>query len=219
MLKAATAELNDETRRIVELGCGGGWITNQLISKYGTENLRYLLSDISEEAIDEASKSLIPPLFSEDLKVGDGFTPWVGQKFDLIINDIAGIADEIAIASDWYNGVPFSAGADGLLNTRKVLSELHSYLNPNGVFVAPVISLSNVTEYRELLAETFNVVIYDFKTLWPLPESLSCQRALLRKLEEEKKIVLEEKYGKLLAFTEVCIGKSVKNGRKANEFK
>ena len=213
MLKAATAEFSDETYRIVELGCGGGWITNQLISKFGTENHRYFLSDISGEAIDEASKSLVPPLFSEDLKVGDGFTPWVGQKFDLIINDIAGIADEIAIASDWYKGVPFNAGADGLMNTRKVLSELHSYLNPNGVFVAPVISLSNVAEYREMLAQTFNEVFYEFKTLWPLPESLSTQRVLLQKLEKAKNIVLEEKYGKLLAFTEVCICKSVKDGR------
>jgi methylase of polypeptide subunit release factors len=197
---------------VLELGCGSGWITKQLLEKFGDQSHNWLLSDISEEAIVESNTNLVPPLQTRDLRVGDGFSPWVGQKFDFIINDIAGIADEIAIASDWYNEVPFKAGADGLLNTRNVLADLRRYLNPDGVFIAPVISLSNVGEYQELLAQTFDEVIFENKTPWPLPESLSVQSALLQKLKKDKNIILEEKYGKLLAFTEVCICRFVKNG-------
>ena len=212
LLKAGAKHLNVQYRDVLELGCGSGWITKQLLEKFGDQSHNWFLSDISEEAIVESNTNLVPPLQTRDLRVGDGFSPWVGKKFDFIINDIAGIANEIAIASDWYNGVPFKAGADGLLNTRNVLADLRRYLNPDGVFIAPVISLSNVGEYQELLSQTFDEVIFENKTPWPLPESLSVQSALLQKLKKDKNIILEEKYGKLLAFTEVCICRFVKNG-------
>jgi methylase of polypeptide subunit release factors len=213
LLKAALKHLNVKYRDVLELGCGSGWITKQLLDEFGHQTHNWFLSDISEEAIVESNTNLVPPLETRDIRVGDGFSPWVGDKFDFIINDIAGIADEIAIASDWYNGVPFKAGVDGLSNTRNVLADLRSYLNPNGVFVAPVISLSNVAEYRELLSQTFDEVIFENKTPWPLPESLSVQSALLQKLKKDENIILEEKYGKVLAFTEVCICRFVKNGQ------
>jgi methylase of polypeptide subunit release factors len=213
LFKAATKHLEAKHRDVLELGCGSGWITKQLLDKFGRQSHNWFLSDISEEAIVESNTNLVPPLATGDLRVGDGFSPWVGDKFDFIINDIAGIADEIAVASDWYNGVPFKAGVDGLLNTRNVLADLHSYLNPNGVFIAPVISLSNVAEYQDLLSKTFGEVIFENRTLWPLPESLSVQSALLQKLKKDENIILEEKYGKLLAFTEVCICRFVKNGQ------
>lgn len=213
LLKAALKHLNVQYRDVLELGCGSGWITKQLLDEFGHQTHNWFLSDISEEAIVESNTNLVPPLETRDIRVGDGFSPWVGDKFDFVINDIAGIADEIAIASDWYNGVPFKAGVDGLLNTRNVLADLRSYLNPNGVFVAPVISLSNVVEYRELLSQTFGEVIFENKTPWPLPESLSVQSALLQKLKKDENIILEEKYGKVLAFTEVCICRFVKNGQ------
>ena len=213
LFKAATKHLEAKHRDVLELGCGSGWITKQLLDKFGRQSHNWFLSDISEEAIVESNTNLVPPLAPRDLRVGDGFSPWVGDKFDFIINDIAGIADEIAVASDWYNGVPFKAGVDGLLNTRNVLADLHSYLNPNGVFIAPVISLSNVAEYQDLLSKTFGEVIFENRTLWPLPESLSVQSALLQKLKKDENIILEEKYGKLLAFTEVCICRFVKNGQ------
>jgi len=212
LLKATLKHLDTDCKNVVELGCGGGWITNQIISQFGTEKHEYRLSDISGEAIAEATKLLVPPLRTRDLMVGDGFSPWVGQKFDFVINDIAGIADEIAVASDWYNGVPFSAGSDGLMNTEKVLSELQLFLAPNGVFIAPIISLSNVSKYKEMLLQTFNEVVFESKTPWPLPDSLAAQSDLLQKIEKEQNISLEHKYGKVLAFTEVCICKSLKIG-------
>lgn len=212
LLKSALKHLDAQYRDVLELGCGSGWITKQLSEKFGNQSHTWCLSDISEEAIMESQKNLVPPLESGDIKVGDGFSPWNGRKFDFIINDIAGIADEIAVASDWYDGVPFQAGVDGLMNTRKVLSELPSYLNPKGVFIAPVISLSNVEEYRHLLQQTFTEVFFEHMTPWPLPESLSVQTALLQKLKKDGNISLEDKYGKVLAFTEVCICRSVKNG-------
>lgn len=212
LLKAALNHLNVQYRDVLELGCGSGWITKQLVDKFGNQSHNWFLSDISDEAIVESNANLVPPLETGDLRVGDGFSPWVGHKFDFIINDIAGIADEIAIASDWYNGVPFKAGADGLLNTRNVLLDLRSYLNPNGVFIAPVISLSNVEEYRKLLSQAFVEVVFENRTPWPLPESLSVQSDLLQKLKKEENIILEEKYGKVLAYTEVCICRFLKNG-------
>jgi hypothetical protein len=133
------------------------------------------------------------------------------MKFDLIINDVAGISDKIAEASDWYTGVPFSAGVDGLDNTRRVLSQIQTFLKPDGVFIAPVISLSDVSEYRRLLTESFRSITFEYQTWWPMPDNLINQSKMIDDLLDLDLITLKEKYSKILAFTEVAICRSLVN--------
>ena len=202
--------LKTSTGNVVELGCGSGWITEKLILEHGMREHKYWLSDISEEAINEAKQSLIPPLDNENFAVGNCFEPWENRNFDVIINDIAGISDGIAERSEWYEGVTFSAGMDGLDNTREVLANISNFLSDNGVFIAPVISLSNVVAYKALLDDNFHEVNVEHRTIWPMPEAILEEHDLIQELRREGQIFLEEKYSKFLAFTEICVCRNPK---------
>lgn len=205
LLKSGTKVLDNKTGNVLELGCGSGWITEKLIQDHGMSEHEYWLSDISEEAINDSISKLIPPLAIQNFAVGNCFDPWINQQFDIIINDIAGISNGIAELSEWYEGVTFEAGMDGLGNTRKVLTNISSFLSNKGVFIAPIISLSNMVGYRALLDDSFHEVNFEHRTFWPMPETILQNHKLIEKLREEGQIFLEEKYSKLLAFTEICV--------------
>ena len=211
LLKSGTKVLENTVGAVLELGCGSGWITEKLISDHGTTEHKYWLSDISDEAINFALKSLIPPLTTENFAVGKGMSPWKDRQFDVIVNDIAGISDGIAEISDWYEGVPFRAGMDGLENTREVLAGISQYLASDGVYIAPIISLSDVVSYKALLANVFNDVIFEGRTFWPMPDKIVENHQLLNQLRRDGHITLQEKYSKLLAFTEVCVCRNLKS--------
>lgn len=205
LLKSATNILKNQTGRVLELGCGSGWLTEKLIAEHGTNELGYWLSDISEEAIDVSKNKLIPPLTVENFAVGNCLEPWKNTKFDVIINDVAGISDGIAATSEWYRGVPFKAGIDGLANTREILLNISSFLNNGGVFIAPLISLSDINSYRAMLIDSFEEVVFEHQTFWPMPELKNGDQETVDYLRINGMIHLEEKYSKLLAFTEVCV--------------
>ena len=210
LLKSGTKVLKNSTGTVLELGCGSGWITEKLILNHGTREHKYWLSDISEEAINESMQNLIPPLDNENFAVGNCLEPWKNRQFDVIINDIAGISDRIAELSEWYQGVTFRAGVDGLDNTREVLANIANFLSPNGVFIAPIISLSNMVAYRALLEDNFYEVNLEHRTFWPMPEAILEEQDLIQELRVEGQICLEEKYSKFLAFTEICVCRNPK---------
>jgi methylase of polypeptide subunit release factors len=210
LLKSGTKVLKTSTGTVLELGCGSGWITEKLILEHGMREHKYWLSDISEEAINDSKQNLIPPLAIENFAVGNCFEPWENRRFDVIINDIAGISDGIAELSEWYEGVTFRAGMDGLDNTREVLAKISNFLSDNGVFIAPVISLSNVVAYKALLDDNFHEVNVEHRTIWPMPEAILQEHDLIQELRREGQIFLEEKYSKFLAFTEICVCRNPK---------
>jgi inner membrane protein involved in colicin E2 resistance len=99
---------------------------------------------------------------------------------------------------------------DGLDNTREVLAKISNFLSDNGVFIAPVISLSNVVAYKALLDDNFHEVNVEHRTIWPMPEAILQEHDLIQELRREGQIFLEEKYSKFLAFTEICVCRNPK---------
>ena len=69
---------------VLELGCGDGNISRGLSEQFPYK--QYFASDLSAEAIDAAKRANIDS--SVTFKVGEGFQPWKGMKFHLIISDI-----------------------------------------------------------------------------------------------------------------------------------
>lgn len=206
LLKAAVEVLPTLKGDILELGCGSGWISENLMSRYGVQPHRLHLSDISQEALDFVRSSLGANIPCDNIRLGKNAEPWSGQRFDLVINDVAGISDVIAEMSSWYDGVPISAGVDGLDNSRKILSEIQNVLERTGTYIVPLISLSNTSEHKRLLLESFGRVRFSKTVWWPLPDNLA------RLVENTSDQVINQtgstlisKYGKTLAFTEVAI--------------
>ena len=122
LLKAAESVVSRVDGSILELGCGSGWISRSLIESCNVDPAVVHLSDISNLATSEAESNLENIVPRANIKTGDGLEPWFGSKFGLIINDIAGISDQIAAVSDWYRDIPYAAGTDGLSNSRNILS-------------------------------------------------------------------------------------------------
>lgn len=190
---------------ILEVGCGSGWITEQIAAEFHVRNAKFFLSDVSKEAIEIAQVKLQTCVPNAVFRVGSGLEPWVGSKFDLIINDVAGISDAIAEISPWYVGVPCDAGDDGLANTREILSDVNKQLKNKGCYVTPVISLANAIEHRKLLESIFDSVKYLHRVWWPIPEEIVNHASILDDMEKNFGIETQEKYGKRLAYTEVAI--------------
>ena len=65
------------------------------------------------------------------------FYAWDDHKFDLIINDISGVAQDIAKISPWFKNISCEAGKGRDLLVNKVISESAEYLNDNGKIDIP----------------------------------------------------------------------------------
>ena len=181
---------------ILEIGCGDGNISRNLVEKFPQN--KFSASDISDEAISKAQKldnGLI------DFKAGPGFDPWLNQKFDIVICDIAAISERIAVLSDWYDGVSCETGEDGLDLVKPVIQNVKNILNQNGIFIIPVISLCNVSLQMELLKTNFSSVDLTKKINWPIPEDLllDFKKDLIN--FDSDFINVEKKFDKVVAYT------------------
>jgi SAM-dependent methyltransferase len=201
-VKAFDSRVNHE---ILEVGCGSGWITEQIAAEFYGRKSSFFLSDVSKEAVESAQNNLKTTVPNAVFKVGSGLKPWADSQFDVIINDVAGISDAIAEISPWYVGVPCSAGTDGLANTRQILKDVNDQLRTNGTYFAPVISLANASKHRKLLEGVFSSVTYVNRIWWPIPEEILHHAKTLDDMEKYFGIETQEKYGKRLAYTEVAI--------------
>jgi len=160
---------------ILEIGCGNGNITRNLIKKFPRN--KYHASDISQEAISYAKKLDVNN--SIDFRVSSGIDSWIDKKFDIVICDISAISEIIADLSDWYDGVSCKTGISGLDIVNPVIKNVKNILTNNSFFIVPVISLCNVTLQKKSLCKTFSSVQYSKKRKWPLPKDL------LYKMEEK----------------------------------
>ena len=195
---------DQKEKKILEIGCGDGNITQFLIDNQLGNN-QFYCSDISEEAIDSAKKNIVYDKIN--LKAGAFFDPWKNfhQSFDLVITDVSSISEPVADKSDWYNGVTSDCGENGLKNVKIILDDVNFFLNKDGYFILPVISLCRLDELYELLKKKFNFVSYSEKVEWPLPEFFKKNIHKFDHLIKKKIISVEYKFGAYLAFTKVAI--------------
>jgi methylase of polypeptide subunit release factors len=202
---SAISYLQNRGGAVLEIGCGSGWITSEIIRSLGVGNRKFFLSDVSSAAVETARKQLIPYVPHESIKIGPGLAPWAGNRFSLVINDVSGISDSISEVSDWYEGVPFAAGLDGLENSREILAALHAFLDFDGAYIVPVISLSDVKSHLAMLNKCFRSVALTAKKIWPLPKVFEEHEQMLIGLRHSKAIDIEFKYGKWMAYTQVAV--------------
>jgi methylase of polypeptide subunit release factors len=203
--KVASEVLIDlQESSILELGCGDCNISRYLYALTPRHN--FFASDISAEAISQAKKQ--NSAFPIELKVGSGFSPWASQKFDVVICDISGISETIGKISGWYDNVPLGTGADGLNQLKAVIEAAPAFLNKNGFFLIPVISLADTNKQLRLLRARFNSVVVKNITAWPLPVSLRQTMTSMAFSPLSDNWEINEKFGLWLASTSVAVCKS-----------
>jgi release factor glutamine methyltransferase len=128
-------------KTVLDLGCGAGPIAISTALK-GAEKVYAV--DIMTEACELTSKNAKLNGVSDRIVVRQGslFEPVVDLEFDIIIDDVSGIAEDVARVSSWYPEPIPSGGADGTIATTEMLDKAPEHLKEGGYLLFPVLSLA-----------------------------------------------------------------------------
>ncbi len=193
-------------KKILEIGCGDGNISNFLIKNQNKNSHSFYLSDISKKAVDSAKKKIKNKKVT--FKVGGWLDPWLNQKykFDIIISDVSSINDTVANLSPWYKGVVCDSGENGLQNIINIIDKLDYISKKGSIFILPFISLCNTQKLDNLLTKKFKVK-YSEKIIWPLPPFFEKNLKLMNKLKNKNNIFFTKNFNFYTAYTRVAICK------------
>ena len=202
LISAVASNIN-KVEKLLDLGCGNG-IVGISLSKLNKANEIYC-SDISSEAVKFAQLNIKSNNCKGLAIKSDIFSNWNGYKFDIIVDDISGISEEVAKLSDWFKNIPCDSGFDGTLNIEKVLNESRKFLKKNGKIFFPVISLSNTNKILNIAKNNFNNIKKISHNKWFLPKDLSKNLTLLEKLKKNGCIDYCQKFGELICWTDIYL--------------
>lgn len=194
-----------EPGKLLDLGCGVG-VVGIILAKLGFATMPTYASDLSENAVALTEENAVDHGCDVVAKVGSLFDPWSDEKFNYIIDDVSGVAEDVAEISPWFSAsVPCEGGKDGTELVGQVILDASKYLEPNGLLFFPVLSLSNTEKIIDLARKNFNHVQMLTHKNWYLPEDMKRYLGLLRHLQGEGVIHIEEKYGMVLWYTEIYV--------------
>jgi methylase of polypeptide subunit release factors len=202
LINAVLSVVNSE-KKILDLGCGTGAVAISLL-KEGISGNKIYASDLSVEATKCCLENAKSYNCASDIRTGSMFDPWLDEKFDVVVDDISAISEDIANISPWFPGVPCSAGRDGTNLVSRIITDAKKHLKTDeGLFFFPVLSLSNVDQILIEAKQNFKYVEIIKRESWPLPEDLMPHMGLLETLSNENAIKLNKKFGMVVCYTEV----------------
>lgn len=194
---------NVDKYKLLDLGSGGGYVGVEIAKSLGLP--RVWSSDLDEATLEVATDAAKASTLKIDHRIGSLFSPWEGERFDLIIDDVSGVSSPIAEISPWFQGVPCESGECGTILVNRVLQQANKYLTDKGQIIFPVISLSAVNKIILAAKKNFAHVKRLKRKEWPLPKSMLEFEEILRKHKESQNIFYEEKYGMIVCYTEIYL--------------
>ena len=200
LIKAVANNISN-VNSLLDLGCGNG-IVGITLSKFNkANNVSY--SDISHEAVKITKENIKLNNCIGNAIYSDIFSNWNANKFNVIVDDISGISEDVARLSNWFNNVPCDSGRDGCKNIEQVLSQASNYLVEKGIIFFPLISLSDTKKILKIAELNFNKVIKISHDQWFLPDEIGKHIDLLESLKDNYLIDYCEKFGKLVCWTDI----------------
>lgn len=156
---------------VLDLGCGSG-VVGLALRRFS--DVRAVGgSDISEKAVACARANAKRLGLDIDHRQGSMFDPWEGRMFDVIADDVSGVAEPIARISPWYPPeIVCNAGEDGTINSIRMLEAARSHLRPGGVIFLPTVSLSNEDKILAVARKLYHQVQLLLKKSWPFKEDI-----------------------------------------------
>ena len=190
-------KINLKNKNVLDLGCGCG-VVGSILAKYN-EVERMNASDISQKSIINAKKNFELNGINANLRVGNLYEPWHGEKFDIIICDVSGVSEKIAKLSGWFGKfAPCDSGIDGTKLGIDIINNSPKHLMNNGKFYMAVLTLSNHAKLMNKLKNCFSNVNIIGEEEYFIPEQLLTHQKLLDKLQINKCISIEKKFGMIL---------------------
>ena len=189
--------------RTLDLGCGCGYV-GLVLAKLGITEGMLFASDVSPEAVANCTRNAGRLGIGCDARVGNLFDCWARERFDLIVDDVSGVAEEVAGGSSWFpEFAPCGAGLDGAALTVQVLECGVDYVTPGGVLVFPVLSLSNECRILAKAEATFHKVKRLGQQFFPVSDELGTRIDTLQKLMSAGHINLRQLRGTWVWWTSV----------------
>jgi cyclopropane fatty-acyl-phospholipid synthase-like methyltransferase len=201
IIKASLKVLNKPSK-ILDLGCGCG-VVAILIAKHSEYEIYLNASDISDTVEEVVNINAKEYDINIDVRKSNIFDAWEHEKFDLIINDISGVAEEIALISPWFENISCDAGEGGNLLVNTVIDNAYKYLNPLGKLIFPVISFSNKEAILNKANEKFKNMELVERQEWPAPDEITHHMDVLDRLKNNGLIDYKISFGKVIGYTEI----------------
>ncbi|SDK52528.1 Methyltransferase domain-containing protein [Maridesulfovibrio ferrireducens] len=180
---------------LLDLGCGCG-IVSLVLKRLGFSGPVHA-SDISESAVANALENFKKYDLEMTGKAGSMFDPWKSMSFDLIVDDVSGIAESIAKISPWFGtSISCDSGSDGTELTTQIIRNSPSYLKDGGRLIFPILTLSNYPKIIDAAEEIFEEVKLVNKQSFQFPLDLAAKhKDVLEKAIETKDIIVDYKFG------------------------
>jgi 16S rRNA G1207 methylase RsmC len=192
LLRVARQALQQPCRSVLDLGCGCG-IVAVVLAQHVASGTSVSASDLSAAAADLTRRNAERNGVDIEVRAGSLFEPWVGRRFDLIVDDVAGVAEPLARVSGWYPAdVPSEAGRDGTRWIVQIIDQATDYLTPGGRLVFPVLTLSAEERILERARARFDSVTLVEEQWYPFSESLAASQPLIDALAAEGNIHIEK---------------------------
>jgi methylase of polypeptide subunit release factors len=193
----------DATASALDLGCGCG-IVAVALAKLILPSAAIYASDISAEAVKLARQNAEAFQLAIDCRCGSLFEPWAGMKFDLIVDDVAGMSEPIARHSRWYPPhIHSDAGEDGARWIVRILSQAPEFLTPQGQIFFPVLTLSSESRILDAAQNHFGKVELITEQWYPLGSDLLPHMNLLEDLMARGQIEIRKKGSRWLWATKI----------------
>ena len=193
LLRAARRALAPPPRLVLDLGCGCG-VVAVVLAKLLPPGTVVHASDLSAAAVRLTELNARRNGVTVGCRQGSLFEPWSGSRFDLIVEDVAGVAEPLARISGWYPApVQSDAGRDGSRWILEILDRAPDYLAPGGRLYFPVLTLSREERIVAQARARFATVTQVEEQWYPLNDELIARFALLEELAAEGSISIEQR--------------------------
>ncbi len=192
LLRAARGALVRPCQSVLDLGCGSG-VVAVVLARLLPPTTSVCASDLSPEAVRLTNANAERNGVRIDCRCGSSLEPWEGQRFDLIVDDVAGVAEPLDRLSGWYPpGVPSEAGRDGARWILEILDRAPDHLSPSGRLIFPVLTLSREDRILQRAQARFASVRQIEEQWYPLSETLAEHFSLVEELAREDNIRVEK---------------------------
>jgi precorrin-6B methylase 2 len=191
-------------KAVLDLGCGSGIIGVELLLQNSFVKHIYF-SDLSKEAISICNENLTTFELGNkgSVKQGSLFEPWDDHKFDVIINDVSGISNQVPFFSEWFEDIPCDCGETGIDLFEQMIAKAMFYLEIGGKLITPLISLSHIDKAYKLIEKcNFSRKVLG-KHSWVRKIKSDQELFVMEKLKSEGLVRYDAEDGNYVFFTEI----------------
>lgn len=176
---------------VVDVGCGSG-ILSIVAAKLGASRVYGV--DAAAETVEIASANAAAHGVADRVEFaqGDMFEPLDASiEADVVIGDVSGIPDDIAVASGWFPS-GLAGGPTGAELPMRMIEESKRLLKKGGSLFLPTGSLQDETSILDRARAVFSSMKQITERNIPLPSALAEDPAVLRALKD-KVIALKQR--------------------------